>query len=118
MEQVRNSRNYKRVIKAMRENGATEAEIDAYTREEALAIAIGNKGESFTSAAQKRNFKAWLQDLFNFIKELTGISDITSEQLQDMTLDEFTQAVVVDLLSENELFAEAEQVGLSETMRS
>ena len=117
MEQVRNSRNYKRVIKAMRENGATEAEIDAYTREEALAIAIGNKGESFTSAAQKRNFKAWLQDLFNFIKELTGISDITSEQLQDMTLDEFTQAVVVDLLSENELFAEAEQVGLSETMQ-
>lgn len=117
MEQVRNSRNYKRVVKAMRENGATDTEIDAYTREEALAIAIGNKGESFTAAAQKRNFKAWLKDLFNFIKELTGISDITSEQLQDMTLDEFTQAVVVDLLSENELFAEAEQVGLSETMQ-
>jgi len=115
--QVRENKEYKRVIKEMRRTGATEAEIDAYVREEALALAIGNKGESFATAAQKRNFSAWLTDLFNFIKKLTGISDMSSEQLQNLDIEGFAQAVVVDLLSENQQFSQAQEVGLSNEMQ-
>ena len=106
--QVENNKAYQKIIKQMRAEGATEAEIQQYILEEALATAIGDKGESFASAAQKRNFKNWLNELFEFIKQLTGISELTTEQIQDLNFDEFLNAVVTDLLSENEIFAEAE----------
>ena len=106
--QVENNKAYQKIIKQMRAEGATEAEIQQYILEEALATAIGDKGESFASAAQKRNFKNWLNELFEFIKKLTGISELTTEQIQDLNFDEFLNAVVTDLLSENEIFAEAE----------
>jgi len=114
---VRNSKAYKKVIKQMIADGATETEINEYILEEALATAIGNKGDSFASAAQKKNFRAWLNELFDFIKKLTGISKLTPEQIQDLSLDEFTDAVVVDLLSENKAFENAETAVLSDSLQ-
>ena len=114
---VRNSEAYQQVIKQMIADGATETEINEYILEEALATAIGNKGDSFASAAQKKNFRAWLNELFDFIKKLTGISKLTPEQIQDLSLDEFTDAVVVDLLSENKAFENAETAGLSDSLQ-
>lgn len=114
---VRNSKSYKKVIKQMIADGATESEIEAYILEEALATAIGNKGASFATAAQKKNFKAWLEQLFDFVKKLTGISKLSAEQIQDLSLDEFTEAVVVDLLSENKAFKEAESAVLSDALQ-
>ena len=115
--QVENNPEYKRVIKQMKKDGATDEEIRQYIQEEALATAIGDKGESFATAAQKKNFRNWLNELFDFVKKLTGISNVSAEQLKDMNLDEFLQGVVVDLMSENELFAEAEVNGLSESLQ-
>ena len=114
---VRNSKSYDKIVKKMTADGATEAEIQAYVLEEALATAIGDKGESFATAAQEKNFKAWLQELFDFIKKLTGISKLTAEQIQDLSLEEFTDAVVVDLLSENKAFQEAESATFSDTLQ-
>ena len=114
---VRNSEAYQQVIKQMIADGATETEINEYILEEALATAIGNKGDSFASAAQKKNFRAWLNELFDFIKKLTGISKLTPEQIQDLSLDEFTDAVVVDLLSENKAFENAETAVLSDSLQ-
>ena len=114
---VRNSKAYKKVIKQMIADGATETEINEYILEEALATAIGNKGDSFASAAKTKNFKAWLNQLFDFVKKLTGISKLTSEQIQDLSLDEFTEAVVVDLLSENKAFENAETAVLSDSLQ-
>lgn len=106
--QVENNKDYQRVIKKMRAEGATDEDIRNYILEEALATAIGDKGESFAEAAQMRNFKNWLNELFEFIKKLTGISKMSAEQIQDLNLDEFLNSVVVDLLSENEVFKNAE----------
>ena len=114
---VRNSKAYKKVIKQMIADGATETEINEYILEEALATAIGNKGDSFASAAKTKNFRAWLNELFDFVKKLTGISKLTSEQIQDLSLDEFTEAVVVDLLSENKAFENAETAVLSDSLQ-
>ena len=115
--EVENNPEYQRAIKQMKKDGATDEEIRQYIEEEALATAIGDKGESFATAAQKKNFKNWLNELFEFVKKLTGISKLSPEQLQNVSLDEFLQGVVVDLMSENELFAEAEVNSLSESLQ-
>ena len=75
---------------------------------EALATAIGDKGESFVKAAQNKNFKEWLNTLYGFVKKLTGISKYSAEQLENISLNEFLQAVSVDLLSGEQLFEGAE----------
>ena len=108
LEQIKNSPEYSRIVKVMQAQGFSEQEIERYLEEEALATAIGDKGESFVSAATKRSFNNWLNEVFTFVKKLTGISDVTSEELQDMTLDDFVQGVVVDLMSENQQFKDAE----------
>jgi hypothetical protein len=108
LEQIKNSPEYSRIVKVMQAQGFSEQEIERYLEEEALATAIGDKGESFVSAATKRSFNNWLNEVFTFVKKLTGISDVTAEELQDMTLDDFVQGVVVDLMSENQQFKDAE----------
>ena len=117
VRQVKESADYIRILKRMKRDGSTEQEINDYVLEEALALAIGNKGESFVKAAQQRSFKTWLNDLFNFVKGLVGISNISSADLQNLTLDEFSSAVVVDLMSENEIFAQAEVARLSDSVQ-
>ena len=117
VDQVKANKDYDRVIKRMRESGVSEADINQYINEEALATAIGDKGESFATAAQQRNFKAWLTDLFNFVKKLTGISKLTANEVQNLNLDEFLQAVVVDIMSENPLFKKAELSNFSNQLQ-
>ena len=116
-QNVVNSKEYAKIIDKMRKDGVTDADIEAYIKEEALATAIGDKGESFASAAQEKNLKNWLNELFDFIRKLVGISKITAEQLQNITLDEFVQAVVVDIMSENEVFLGAEVKSLGEQLQ-
>jgi hypothetical protein len=116
-QQVVNSKEYGKIIDKMRKDGVSEADIETYIKEEALATAIGDKGESFTSAAANKNFKNWLNELFEFIGKLTGISELTPDQLQKITLDEFVQGVVVDLMSENEVFAGAEVKSFGEQLQ-
>ena len=108
LEQVKNSPEYSRIVKVMQAQGFSQEEIERYLEEEALATAIGDKGESFVSAATKKSFNNWLSEVFTFVKKLTGISDATAAELQDMTLDDFVQGVVVDLMSENQQFKDAE----------
>ena len=117
VSQIENNKEYQRVIKQMKKDGMSDEDIRNYILEEALATAIGDKGESFATAAQQRNFKNWLNDLFNFVKKLVGISGLTTEQLQDLTLDKFTEAVVVDLMSENKAFQKAEAQALSNELQ-
>ena len=114
---IENNPEYQRVTKQMKKDGATDEEIREYILEEALATAIGDKGESFATAAQQRNFKNWLNELFEFVKKLTGISKMSSEQIQNLSLDEFLNSVTVDLLSENELFRDAEVKNLGSQLQ-
>ena len=114
---IRSSKAYQRVINQMKADGASNADIDNYIYEEALATAVGDKGESFVTASQKLDFKNWMKKLFSFVKSMTGISKYTSEQLENITLDEFTQAVSVDIMSGTELFKGAESANLSDALQ-
>jgi hypothetical protein len=68
-------------------------------------------------ASQKKNFKQWLETLYGFVRKLTGISKYTAKQLEDITLDEFTQAVAVDLLSGKQLFEGAEITDMGDALQ-
>jgi hypothetical protein len=104
VKKVESSESYKRVVKKMREDGVSESDIEAYVLEEALAMAIGDRGESFVVAARNKNFKNWLSTLYGYVRKLTGISKYTSEQIETISLNEFLDAVNVDLLSGRKLF--------------
>jgi hypothetical protein len=117
VSQVENNPEYRRVTTRMKEDGMTDEQIRQYILEEALATAIGDKGESFVSASQKKNFKNWLNQLFEFIKKMTGISKLTPEQIQNLDLDQFLNGVVVDLLSENPIFKNSEIKTLSKQLQ-
>lgn len=114
---IRSSKAYQRVINQMKAEGASNADIDNYIYEEALATAVGDKGESFVTASQRLDFKNWMKKLFSFVKSMTGISQYTSEQLENITLDEFAQAVSIDIMSGTELFKGAESANLSDALQ-
>jgi|15BtaG_2_1085339.scaffolds.fasta_scaffold00299_10 hypothetical protein len=117
VDMIRNGKEYKKIINQLKKDGRTKKEIENYILEEALATAIGDKGESFVTAAGKRNFKEWLSELYKFVKKLVGISKYTAEQLEDVTIDEFLTGIVVDLLSGEEVFADLQTQSLEENFQ-
>jgi hypothetical protein len=69
-----------------------------YVADESLAKAIGDRGELFVTEAQKRNWMQWLSELFNAIKKVFGFEQMTEEQFQNLTINQFTDAVIKELL--------------------
>jgi hypothetical protein len=86
------------------ENLSTKEEKEAYFKHEALAMAIGDKGAQFVLESKKENFKNWLKTLWSKIKNLTGFKDLTEEEFQNLTFEEFTKKAVKEILgTENKL---------------
>lgn len=67
--------------------------------DEALAAAIGDKGESFVLESRKKTFTNWLNQLFNDVKKFFGLRNLSPQQVQDLDLESFTNGVIADLLS-------------------
>lgn len=67
--------------------------------DEALATAIGDKGESFVSSSRKKSFSDWMNELFGKVKEYLGIRKLSPQRIADLSFEEFTSGVVADLLS-------------------
>ena len=83
----------------MLEEDKTSEEIKEAIADEALAKAIGDKGELFVNEAQKRAFADWLNKLYNAIKKIVGFESMTSDQFQNLKLNEFVNAAIKDILS-------------------
>jgi hypothetical protein len=66
--------------------------------EEALTQLIGDKGELVVNKERKSAIREWLTDLWNSIKNVLGITQYTAEQLENITLEEFAEAVAIDML--------------------
>jgi hypothetical protein len=77
---------------------ASYNEINEYVYEEALATAIGDKGEMFVNQAQKSAFSRWLELLFSAVKKITGFESFTSEEFKNITLNQFVNAAAKELL--------------------
>lgn len=73
--------------------------INDYVIDEALARAIGDKGELFVNEVQKRkSFQDWMNLLFDVVKQIAGFPTIGSQEFQDLTIDQFVNAAVKELL--------------------
>jgi GNAT superfamily N-acetyltransferase len=115
-QNIINSPSYQKIIKqlfgdkAIIKNKATgkfeintKAEnfesINDYVIDEALARAIGDKGELFVNEVQKRkSFQDWMNLLFDVVKQIAGFPSIGSQEFQDLTIDQFVNAAVKELL--------------------
>lgn len=69
--------------------------------DEALAMAIGDKGEGFINRNMKQRFVDWLSDVWKSIKEALGIN--TDVAIEDMSLSDFTDRAIGELLGGKEL---------------
>lgn len=66
--------------------------------DEALNQAVGDSGARIVNQESKGRFLDYLNELWNSIKGMLGLSAYTMGQVNDMTLQEYTNAVAVDLL--------------------
>lgn len=69
--------------------------------EEALAMAIGDKGEQFYNRTIKQRFTDWLRELWDSVKQVLGFN--TDISIEDMTLSDFTDRAVGELLGGEQL---------------
>ena len=108
MELVKDSPYYKKAKDSKfyqeQANNLPENQREDYYSNEALAMAIGDKGAQFVVESKKESFKDWLKTLWNKIKSLTGFKDLTEEQFQNLTFEEFSKMAVKEILGvENDL---------------
>lgn len=85
---------------------ATQPELKEGTEafnEEVLAQVIGENGARLIDTNKKNSLKEWLNDFWEFIKGKLGLSQYSIEEVQNMTLGEYAEAISVDLLSGNNL---------------
>ena len=67
---------------------------------ETMAILIGNKGQTIADASVKSKFKEWLLGMWNYIKsQFKQTENLTAEEIQDLTLDEFIGSALADIFS-------------------
>lgn len=81
---------------------------ERYFQHEALAMAIGDKGAQFITQAKKNGFKEWLNNLWERIKNAAGFTDITADQLQKLTFDQFAERAAADILRNEDTVEEEE----------
>ena len=94
LKEVKSSKFYQEQAKKL----ATKQEAELYFQHEALAMAIGDKGAQFVTESKRTSFKEWLDALWTKIRDLAGFKDITAEELQNITFEEFTKMAVKDIL--------------------
>jgi len=66
---------------------------------EALATAIGDKGEMLANKAAKSKFKNAFNKFFELLGKVLGIKNKTPEQIADMTLSDLALNMAVDIMA-------------------
>ncbi len=83
--------------------------------DEAMAMAIGDKGEQVVNKkGLGQKLIDWINEVWQSIGNALGIRNLTPEQIQDLTLGQFTKGAVGDLLSGESLNRDSNKIeGLS-----
>ncbi|GHU86103.1 hypothetical protein FACS1894153_2530 [Bacteroidia bacterium] len=102
VELIKNSPYYKQIKDNFAYSNISEEEI----LEESLVTAIGDKGEMMLQRSADMNdlagfakVRAWLTEVWEFIKKNLGIRNLSAKQLENITLDDFLNGAVADMLS-------------------
>jgi hypothetical protein len=73
---------------------------NVFARKEALAMLIGNKGETIADAAMQSQFKEWLVGMWKYLQEIfPSLRKLTPEQVQNLSLQDFLGGALQDILS-------------------
>jgi len=68
--------------------------------DETMATLIGNKGETVINESLKEKIKNWINSVWTFVKKTFKLSkDLSPQEIQDLTLDEFLGTAITDILS-------------------
>ncbi len=93
VELVKQTKEYERQLKRFDGNQQKAAN-------ETMAILIGNKGQTIADASLKSKFTQWLLGMWNYIKsQFKQTSNLTAEEIQDLTLDEFIGSALADIFA-------------------
>jgi hypothetical protein len=85
--------------KAKEQYGDTEL-----AREEALMELMSSKGDTIVNAAQKAKFKEWLLSVYKYVADnFKSLLNLSPKQVENLTLDEFLNGMLSDILSGKEL---------------
>lgn len=71
--------------------------------EEALAQAIGEKGVKILEQTKLKQFQVWFRNVFRKIAQGFGLTNMSPEQIANITLDKFTTYASAELLSGNKI---------------
>jgi hypothetical protein len=97
IELVKQTKEYQKQLK--RFNGDSQKAAN-----EAMAILIGNKGQTIADASLKSKFKEWLLGMWKYIKsQFKQTQDLTEEEIQNLTLDEFIGSALADIFAGKEI---------------
>lgn len=73
-------------------------------RKEALAMLIGNRGETLTNAAQKSKFKEWLLALWKYVQSnFPSLRNMKPSEIENLTLEQFINGALKDILGATQL---------------
>ena len=68
-------------------------------KEEALAVLIGNKGETIANAGKKSKFQDFMLAMWEYLqKKFPSLRALTAAEVGELTLDEFVGGAVKDIL--------------------
>ncbi|MDR2410134.1 MAG: hypothetical protein LBE13_18775, partial [Bacteroidales bacterium] len=69
---------------------------------EVLARLYGNRGEAITQEkGLKEKLSAWIQEVWEWLGSKLGIRDLSADQIQNLTLKQFVDGAIADMLSGN-----------------
>lgn len=71
-----------------------------FARKEALAMLIGNRGETIADAAMQSQFKEWLVGVWKYLQEIfPNLRKLTPQQIETLSLSDFLGGALQDILS-------------------
>ena len=66
--------------------------------EEVLAQIVGDNGAKLVNSTKKNSIREWLKNLWETIGRLVGITKYTPDEISRMTLEEFSNSVVAEMM--------------------
>ena len=98
---------YKRGVELVKQTEEYQRQLEVFDGDkdkaahEAMAVLIGNKGESIAEASTlKTKFKEWLLSMWKYIQsKFRRSKNVKVSELQDMNLDEFLGMALADIFS-------------------
>ena len=70
-------------------------------KEEVLAQIIGDNGSKLINSKSNNDIIQWLNDLWEMFKNIIGLTDYTAQDIMNMSLQDFANAVNSDMINNN-----------------